>query len=107
MVMADLMAKMTNDFEEIFKSYRGELVVNGTMGKISHDIIHKLSMYECEKDIDSYEVRVITDRDLVISFNTSGIDIGFIYLHYITKSDNPDLRFNIDIYSLPHGESNG
>lgn len=102
MTISILMNSMSLDFEEILGKYKMERADRYMMDSITQDIIHKMNEYQYNQDIFSFEVRVRSDKDLVISFEAAGIDIAFIYVHSVVRNFQAELKFNIDIFPLNH-----
>ena len=102
MTISILMNSMSLDFEEILGKYKMEKADRYMMDSITQEIIHKMNEYQYNQDIFSFEVRVRSDKDLVISFEAAGIDIAFIYVHSVVRNFKAELKFNIDIFPLNH-----
>jgi hypothetical protein len=102
MTIADLMNSMSYDFENILEKYKKERADSYMMDSLSQTIIHKMNEYQFGQDIFGFEVRVRSEKDLVIAFEAPEIEIGFIYAHLVVRNFKADLKFNVNIFPLNH-----
>lgn len=96
MRLSDLSQKLSTDIKEILESFNMEPSDSFTFNRLSQEILSKLEEYKYNNYIYDYELRVCTDRDLVISFVSEGIEIAFICIHRLNHS----LKSNINVYEI-------
>lgn len=96
MKLLDLGQKLSTDMKEILEPFRMELSDSFTFNRLSQKILSKLEEYKCNNYIYDYELRVCTDRDLIVSFVSEGIEIAFICIHRLSHS----LKSNINVYEI-------
>ena len=96
MELADLLRKISVDIEGIANLYKYRSLTEYTMENLFSEVINKMREYQINNFLFDLDVRVKTENDLIISFESEGIDVGFLYLHKIKYK----LIFNVDIHPL-------